>query len=145
MDKTALAPPKCASGCRHSSGARKNQCIGRTSRARRDRDKRLLSKATSAATTKLLDEVGLSPDVPLAPALRGGAARPVLLDPPRQLGSAPRGPAPGVRRAGEHPFHPEEAGVLHALEALEPATGRAVRRSQNAAYMSVSSSKSSPF
>src|SRR5262249_14106001 len=63
----------------------------RTSPARLDKDKRLLSKAMSAATTKLLDEVGLSPDLPLAPALRGGAPRPVLPDPPRQLGAGPRG------------------------------------------------------
>ena len=63
--------------------------------------------------------------VPVAAALRGGAARPVLPDAARHLRARSGGAHPRVRRGREHPLHPEEGGVLPALDGLDQRPGAA--------------------
>ena len=53
-----------------------------------------------------------SPDVPVAPALRRGAARPVLPDAARQLHPRHQRAGGGLRRHREHPVDPGQGRVL---------------------------------
>ena len=56
--------------------------------------------------------------VPVAAAVRGGRARPVLSDAARHLPARPGRPGGGLRRGREHPLHPREGAVLLPLDGL---------------------------
>ena len=66
-------------------------------------------------------------DVPVAPALRGGAARPVLPDAARHLPARPRRARRGVRGDREHPVDPGQGRVLLPLDRLDQRARPAAR------------------
>ena len=78
------------------------------------------------------------------PALRGGAARPVLPDPARHLPARPGRARPGVRRHREHPVDPGQGRVLLQVDGLDRAQLDQLEHQATTAASSCSTSSASP-
>ncbi len=73
-----------------------------------------------------------SPDVPVAPAVRGGVARPVLLDAARQLHPRHGRARSCVRSGREHPVDQGQGRVLLQVDGLGRTTSTRSRRKTSA-------------
>ena len=77
-------------------------------------------------------------DVPVAPAVRRGAARPVLPDAAGHLHAGPGGAGAGVRGDREHPVDPAQGRVLLQVDGLDRTTSTELRDARATAGSSCS-------